>query len=93
MTDYSFPFVECLVEAMRGRGRMSNKAIYGAVKETCRENSRTLPDNWEAEIRQTLQAHCSSCPQYKGRADYFIHIGHGYWSCRLRRLNLADLED
>jgi hypothetical protein len=76
------PMWQYLVWAMEGRGVMSTQSIYRHVKDWCARFERPLPDNWEAEIRQTLQANCASRPQYKGRADLFTFHKRGYWSCK-----------
>ena len=80
MRDIS-PMWQYLIWAMEGRGVMRTQAIYRTVKEWCDKFNRPLPPNWQAVIRQTLQAHCGSRPQYKGRADIFLYHGPGRWSC------------
>ena len=77
-----FPMVQYLIWAMEGRGEMSMHAIYRAVQQQCARFGRPLPDQWEAEVRQTLQAHCASRPQYKGRGDFFTWHRRGFWSCK-----------
>jgi hypothetical protein len=72
-----------LVSTMKGRGKMSNPSIYREVEKLCNERGRELPVNWKAEIRETLQAHCASRPQWNRRDDFFVWHGHGYWSCKI----------
>lgn len=85
------PMVQYLIWAMEGRGEMSMHEIYRAVKQQCARFGRLLPDHWEAEIRQTLQAHCASRPQYKGREDFFTWHRRGFWSCKATSPSLDDL--
>jgi hypothetical protein len=80
-----------LIWAMENRRPMSNQEIYRAVDDVCAQHGRKLPNQWEAVIRQTLQSHCSSCPQYNGRDDFFVHHDHGVWSCKERSPTLDDL--
>ena len=74
---------QCLVLTMKGRGKMSNNSIYQEMKKLFEERRHELIPNWKAEIRQTLQAHCKSRPQWNGRDDYFDWHGRGYWSTKL----------
>jgi hypothetical protein len=76
---------------MEGRGVMTTQSIYRHVKDWCAQSNRKLPDNWEAEIRQTLQAFCASRPQYKGRADLFTFHKRGHWSCKVTSPSIDDL--
>jgi hypothetical protein len=39
-----------------------------------------LPINWQEEVRQTLQAHCPSRPQWNGKDDFFVFHRRGHWS-------------
>jgi hypothetical protein len=82
---------EYLVWAMEKRGKMSNQRIYASLKEVCAQHGRQLPDEWEAEVRQTLQAHCSTSPQYRGGPDLFVHHSRGLWSCKVTTPTLDDL--
>ena len=77
--------VRYVVIAMEGRGRMSNQTIYDAVKEQYIRFKRPMVLNWKHQIRETLQAHCRSCPEYsrRGAGDYFVRHGRGYWSCKV----------
>jgi hypothetical protein len=83
--------VRYLIWAMEGRGKMSMLAIYRAVQQQCARFGRTLPGHWEAEVRQTLQAHCASRPQYKGHGDFFTWHHRGVWSCKIVSPSLDDL--
>jgi len=85
------PMVQYLMWAMEGRGEMSMHEIYRAVERRCAQFGRLLPDHWEAEIRQTLQAHCASRPRYKGRGDFFTWHRRGFWSCKVASPSLDDL--
>jgi hypothetical protein len=76
-------FVQYLIWAMEGRGVMPTPEIYRTVARRSARAGRALPCHWEAEIRQTLQAHCASRPQYKGRGDFFVYHGPGRWSCKV----------
>ena len=80
-----------LIWAMEGRRPMTNQEIYRAVEEVCSRHGRKLPNQWEAEIRQTLQAHCASSRQYNGKDDFFVHHRRGVWSCRVTSPSLDDL--
>jgi hypothetical protein len=80
-----------LIWAMEDKGSMKTQKIYKAVEDVCARHERELPNEWQAEVRQTLQAHCSSSPQYKGRDDFFVHHDHGVWSCKARTPTLDDL--
>src|SRR5258708_31034233 len=60
-----------LIWAMENRRPVTNQEIYRAVEGACARHGRELPNQWEAAVRQTLQAHCSSSPQYNGRDDFF----------------------
>jgi hypothetical protein len=80
-----------LVWAMEDRRPMTNSEIYKAVKDVCLKHKRPLPDKWEAEIRQTLQAHCASRPQYKGGRDLFVFHRRGLWSCKTNSTDLGVL--
>ncbi len=82
-------FAQLLIWAMDGRGTMSNPAIYRELKATAKEHGRTLPPNWESEVRQTLQAHCPTAKQYRGGPDYFEHRGRGQWSCKVSSPSLS----
>jgi hypothetical protein len=64
-----------LVLAMKGRGTMSNPSIYREVEKLCNGRGRELPFNWKAEIRETLQAHCPSRPQWNRSDDFFVWHG------------------
>jgi hypothetical protein len=77
------PVAQFLIWAMEHRGVMTTDAIYRAVKAQCERMGRQLPNEWEAEIRQTLQAHCPSRPQWNGKDDFFVFHKRGYWSCRV----------
>jgi hypothetical protein len=90
MRDLS-PMSQYLIWAMEGRGEMSNRAIYRAVKAVCETHGRKLPPDWEAEIRQTLQACCPGRPQHNGRDDFFVWHGRGYWSCKVTSPTLEEL--
>ena len=80
-----------LIWAMENRKQMTTQAIYKAVEDTCRRLGRKLPNQWEAEIRQTLQAHCSSRPQHNGKDDFFVYHRSGVWSCKVNSSDLAAL--
>ncbi|MDP3693689.1 hypothetical protein [Bradyrhizobium sp.] len=90
MTDLAL-MSQYLIWAMEGRGKMSNQEIYRQVRIVCKKHGRTLPPNWEAEVRQTLQAHCIGRPQHNGRDDFFAWHGRGYWSCKVTSPTLDDL--
>ena len=62
-----------------------------SFKEVCDNTKHPLPDNWQAEVRQTLQAHCSSSRQYRGRDDLFVYHEPGRWSCKATSPSLDDL--
>jgi hypothetical protein len=85
------PMWQYLIWAMEKRGIMRTQDIYHAVKAWCEKMKRPLPPNWQSVIRQTLQAHCRSRPQYKGRADIFEYHGRGYWSCKATSPSIHDL--
>lgn len=87
------PMTQYLIWAMEGCGKMSNKEIYREVKKVCEEAGRELPTEWEAEIRQTLQACCPGRPQHNGRDDFFVWHGKGYWSCKVASPSLNDFAD
>jgi hypothetical protein len=92
MTERHFtPMVRYLVWAMEGRGIMTNDMIYRAVDKECRQFGRALPNEWEAEIRQTLQAHCPSRPQWNKKDDFFVYHRRGHWSCKVTTPKLEDL--
>ena len=83
--------VQYLIWAMESRGEMPMHEIYRAVKRQCAQFGRLLPDHWEAEIRQTLQAYCASRSQYKGRGDFFTWHRRGVWSCKVSSPSLDEL--
>ncbi len=84
MTDMQHLTVaQCLVLTMKGRGKMSNHSIYQEMKKLFEERGRQLIPDWKAEVRQTLQAHCMSRPQWNGRDDLFDWHGRGYRSTKL----------
>ena len=85
------PMVQYLIWAMEGRGTMSNQAIYKEVRRLCARDNRTLPPNDDAEIRTTLQAHCSTAPQFAGNRDLFTNPSDGYWLCKVTTPKLEDL--
>lgn len=85
------PMRQYLIWAMEGRGVMRTQDIYNSVKHWCAKMGRQLPPKWEEAVRQTLQAHCSSRPQYKGREDCFAYHGPGYWSCSAKSPIIDDL--
>jgi len=80
VNDYT-PMSQYLIWAMEGRGKMSLTDIYREIKAVCKRHGRQLPSNWEAEIRQTLQACCAGSRQHNGRDDFFTWHERGYWSC------------
>jgi hypothetical protein len=82
---------EYLVWAMEGRGQLPMDEIYRAVKAKCDERDRPLPTNWKSVIRQTLQAYCSSRPQYRRRDDWFVFHKRGWWSCKTTSATVDDL--
>src|SRR5258708_34383225 len=75
--------VQYLIWAVENRRPVTNQEIYRAVEGACARHGRELPNQWEAAVRQTLQAHCSSSPQYNGRDDFFVHHERGLWSCKV----------
>jgi hypothetical protein len=83
--------VDYLIWSMEGRRPMTTQEIYRAVEDECARYGRELSNHWQAVVRQTLQALCSSCPQYNGRDDFFVHDGQGVWSCKVRSPMLNDL--
>jgi len=85
------PMAGHIVWAMEGKGKMTTQSIYRAVKNICEKQNRELPENWDAVVRQTLQAHCSSRPQYKGGDDLFVYHKRGYWSCSATSPTIHDL--
>ena len=76
------PVAQYLIWAMEGRGIMATQSIYRAFKEVCDNHRHQLPPKWEEEVRQTLQAHCPSRPQWNNRDDFFVYHRRGYWSCK-----------
>jgi hypothetical protein len=78
-----------LIWAMENRRPVTNQEIYRAVEGACARHGRELPNQWEAAVRQTLQAHCSSSPQYNGRDDFFVHHERGLWSCKVELSTLV----
>jgi hypothetical protein len=93
MRRFDDPMVLCVVMAMSGRGKMSNKAIYREVKKVSEQLGRPLLANWDAHVRQTLQAHCPGRPQHNGRDDFFVWHGRGYWSCKVILVSTSELLD
>jgi hypothetical protein len=85
------PVVQYLISAMEGRGVMQTQRIYREFKTICDNCGHKLPPNWEEEVRQTLQAHCPSRPQWNGKDDFFVFHRRGYWSCRVTSPAIADL--
>jgi hypothetical protein len=85
------PVARYLVWAMEGCGIMETQTIYRAFKEVCDKHKHPLPDNLQAEVRQTLQAHCSSSRQYRGRDDLFVYHEPGRWSCKATSPSHDDL--
>ncbi len=82
MRDLS-PMVQYLVWAMEGRGEMTTQAIYRAVKSKCDKSGRMLTGTWQDAVRQTLQAHCRSRPQWNRRDDFFVYHRRAHWSCKV----------
>jgi hypothetical protein len=84
-------FVQYLIWSMEGRGVMRMPDIYHAVQRYCARHGRALPDQWEAMVRQTLQAHCASRPRYEGGEDFFVYHERGLWSCKVASPTIEDL--
>jgi hypothetical protein len=84
-------FVDLLVWPMQGRGIMQNPNIYREFKRVSRTFAYKLPTHWDEEVRQTLQSHCVSRPQWNGRDDFFEFHRRGYWSCKMLGPELAEL--
>jgi hypothetical protein len=80
-----------LIWAMEKRPPMTNQQIYRAVEDVCRRHGRKLPNEWEAQVRETLQAHCATSPQHNGKDDFFTHHRRGVWSCKETSPSLDDL--
>jgi hypothetical protein len=85
------PVVWYLIWAMEGGRVMQTQAIYRAFKAVCDEHKHELPLNWQEEVRQTLQAHCPSRPQWNGKDDFFVFHRPGYWSCKAKPPTPDDL--
>jgi hypothetical protein len=83
MTDLT-PVVQYLIWAMESRGVMRTQDIYRAFKAVCDQHKHKLPPHWQDEVRQTLQAHCPSQPQWKGSNDFFEFHDRGRWSCKVK---------
>lgn len=61
---------------------LGGDAMYQDVYELVfKRNKSSLPDNWKAAIRNTVEVHSSDSQKFKGR-DYFQHIGRGHWKLR-----------
>jgi hypothetical protein len=87
-------FVDIVVGAMEGRGTMSNNEIYRAVKMQAEKVSWGLAKEWEAQVRETLQAYCPGRPEHEKRGrpgDYFVFHADGYWSCKAKLPTIDDL--
>ena len=80
-----------LIAAMEGHGVMSNNEIYREAKSLFRRFGRAVPPNFNSAVRQTLQAHCTTTPQWNGRDDFFVHHEDGYWSCKVAPPKVEDL--
>jgi hypothetical protein len=78
---------------MEGRGKLPLQEIYRAVKVKCDEGGRSLPENWQSVIRQTLQAYCASRPQYRGGDDRFVFHRRGWWPCKMASPTLEEISD
>jgi hypothetical protein len=89
--DYKTPFVNYLIWAMEGRGRMTLSEINRAVLEQCERFDRPLKSRWQDHVRDALQDYCPTCADYKERGDYFINHEPGVWSCIIRSPNLETL--
>jgi hypothetical protein len=80
-----------IIWAMEGRGKMPLADIYREVESQCKLHGRKLPNNFEAEIRQTLQACCKGSPQHNRRDDFFVWHERGYWSSKIASTDLDAL--
>ena len=85
------PVAQCLIWAMEGRGKTSLHDIYRETRRVFRDHGRTPPTEFEAEVRQTLQACCKGRPQHNGRDDFFVWHDEGYWSCKVTSPSVDDL--
>jgi hypothetical protein len=68
-----------VAEMAYANAEWSNGSIYRAVRRRRRRSGFTTPPEFEATVRQTLQACCSSCKRYRGGPDLFEHPRRGYW--------------
>jgi hypothetical protein len=57
------------------------------VRQIRTENNRSIAPNYDAAIRQTLQAHASNSKNFEKRADYFEHVTEGRWRLRPTQMN------
>jgi hypothetical protein len=87
------PMAQYLIWAMEGWGMMTNDVIYQALKRVSHEHGRQLPDHWESHVREILQTHCPSRPQWNGKDDFFVYHGRGHWSCKVTSSTLEQLCD
>ena len=85
------PMAQYLVWAMQRKGVMATQDIYRAVKHCAEATNRPLRGEWESHVRQALQAHCKTRPQWNGRDDFFDFHGRGLWSYKKQAKTIDDL--
>lgn len=58
------------------------KNLYQYMKKHRKETGRDCPASMKSTIRNVLQRHCHTCPQYQGKLDLFEKLVNGCWRLR-----------
>jgi hypothetical protein len=69
--------------------KVSCKDIYPRVERLAPRVGRPLSKDWKSRVRQALQSHCPSCPDYQGGVELFEHHARDVWSLKPHDLDLA----
>jgi hypothetical protein len=65
------------IQALGGKATLSE--IYSYIEKN---THRSLPESWQANIRNALQTHSSDTNSYQGRQDTFRRLDRGLWGLR-----------
>ncbi len=80
-------WVEDIVQALRNLGGQATlNQIYDEVK---RIRTEPLPANYQASIRERIEAHSSDSASFKGK-DFFRKVAKGVWALRKQVVALED---
>ena len=88
MDKISKKWVDEIIDVMTELGgHCQYKDLYESIEERNLINltNYTKEENWQGQIRQTIQFHSSDSTVYKGKRDYFYSVeglGKGHWGLR-----------